>query len=275
MKLTSSTSTLATALVAAALLTGCGSARLPDPVLGGGRDSDGRYDQRVGDLRGTVNRVDTRSRLIVVDREDTGGRYDLRNGNDNSRQAYLNYDDRTTVAFQGRTFRPEDLEAGDRIAAELDQDGYGERLVARDIQVLYDVSSGNGTTWDRGDRNGNRDDGTWGRDDRNDRNDGSDRDDRSATDLRGTVRYLDTRNQTLEIDRSGYSSNFSTSGSAGQSGNVVVVHYDANTEVRYQGRSYRPENLERGDVVEIDLRRNLGGDLLAQEIVVVRNGATR
>jgi hypothetical protein len=252
MKPTLSTSTFAAALAAAALLTGCGSAGYyPGPV--GGRGPDGTYDpthdQRFSDLRGTVSRVDTRNRIIVVDREDTGDRYDLRNGGDR-RQSYLSYDDSTTVSFQGRTFAPEDLEAGDRIAASLDQndrnDRYdlrgpygqnGDRLFARDIQVLYDVSSGNGTT----------------------------RDDRDATNLRGTVRSLDTRNRTLEIDRSGYD----------LSNGPVLVRYDSATEVQYQGRRYSPENLERGDVVEIDVHRDGGGDLLAQQIVVVSNGAGR
>jgi len=280
MKPNFSTCTFAAALAAATLLTGCGSVGYyPGPAGSGGHGPDGtsdpRYDQRSNDLRGTVSRVDTRNRIIVVDREEIGGRYDLRNGDgngdrpgDSGRQAYLSYDDSTTVSFQGRTFAPEDLEAGDRIAANVDQgdrgdryelrgpdDRGGDRLFARNIQVLYDVSSGNGTTrdgdWDRDDRD---------RDDRGDRNERSDQDERGVTDLRGTVRSLDTRNRTLEIDRSG---------------DLVLVRYDAETEVQYQGRRYSPENLERGDVVEIDVRRDVGGDLLAQEIVVVSNGASR
>jgi hypothetical protein len=276
MKLTLPTSTFAAALAAAAFLTGCGSVGYyPGPVRGG-HGPDGRYDQRFGDLRGTVSRVDTRNRVIVVDREESGERYDLRNGDgEDRRQAYLSYDDSTMVSFQGRTFQPEDLEAGDRIAANVDQDDqdgrYGDRLFARDIQVLYDVSSGNGTTrdddgWDRADRDR---DGRGDRADRDDRDDRGDRDERGATDLRGTVRSLDTRNHTLEIDRSGY----------GQGGGVLRVRYDEDTKVEYQGRRYSPENLERGDVVEIDVRRdgdgNGDGDLLAQQIVVVSNGAGR
>src|SRR5918996_187251 len=239
MKNLSATS-LAAALFAAALLTGCGIGTM-------GRDrgpynpTHDPYNQQVSDIRGTVDRVDTRNRTIVVNPEDTS--YNLRNGNDNSRQAYLYYDERTTVSFQGRTFRPEDLEPGDRIAADINQSS--DRMIAENNQVLYDVSSGTGTTYDNdrggtyGNDRGTYDNGTLG-----------------TTDLRGTVRYVDTRNRTLEIDRSGYRSNFSSgsSGSYDRAGDIVVVHYDADTVVRYQGRRYSPENLERGDQVEIDLR---------------------
>jgi hypothetical protein len=234
-------------LLAAALLTGCGSVGYGPDWNGGHHgpyDRDGRYDRGFGDVQGTVSRVDPRNRVIVLDREGYGDRYDLRNGRngDDGRQAYLYYDESTTVEFQGRTFRPEDLEAGDRIAADLDREGWegGGRPVVRSIQVLYDVSSGNGSTWD-------------GRYDRGDR-------DETAS-LRGTVRDLDTRNQTLEIDREGYSS-----------GDDVTVRYDRNTLVRYQGRRYGAESLERGDVVEIVGAQDNRGDLLAQEIVVVSNG---
>jgi hypothetical protein len=254
-----SAASLAAALFAAALLTGCGFGPGMGRDRGPYNPTYDPYGQQASDIRGTVDHVDTRSRVIVVNREDT--RYNLRNGND-SRQAYLYYDDRTTVSFQGRTFRPEDLESGDRIAADVEQSS--DRLIAENIQVLYDVSSGNGTTYDNGRGTyGTYDNGTLG-----------------TTDLRGTVRYVDTRNRTLEIDRSGYRSNFSSgsSGSYDRSGDIVVVHYDADTVVRYQGRRYSPENLERGDQVEIDLRSSgYGGghDLLAQEIVVVGQSSSR
>jgi hypothetical protein len=49
---------------------------------------------------------------------------------------------------------------------------------------------------------------------------------------------------------------------------VVVVHYDSSTIVEFEGRRYQPENLERGDEVEVELRDS-GGRLLAEEILVV------
>jgi hypothetical protein len=230
---TSSTRFLALLIVAAAVLAGCGSSGIGD-VLGGPRGND-QYGQ-TGDVRGTVESVNTADRSIVVNSEG-GGAYNLRNDGDGD--VVLYYDNNTTVEYQGQTYRPEDLERGDRIAAEVNESG--SRLYAQDIRVLHDVTSGGGIG-----------------------------DDPRTDDLRGVVRYVDTRNRTLEIEPSRYDSRFST-GSSG----VVIVRYDSQTVVEYQGRRYAPENLERGDEVEVDVRDS-GGQLLAEQIVVVgENRATR
>jgi len=225
-------------VAAAALLAGCYSTGVGD-VLGGSRGND-RYGQ-IGEVRGTVQSVNTRDRSIVVDRE--GGSYGLRNGG--PEEVVLYYDDGTRVEYQGQTYRPADLERGDRIAANVDQSG--DRLYARDVQVLYDVSSN-----DSGTLGGNQ--GTLG-----------------AQNLHGVVRYVDTRNRTLEIEPSSrYDSRYPTDRSG-----VVVVSYDSQTNVEYQGRRYTPENLEQGDEVEINVRDS-GGRLLAEQITVVaENQPTR
>jgi len=239
MRFIRSTSFLA-ALLAAAVLTGCGSSGVGD-ILGGGSSTgsstgSGTYDpynQSTGDVRGTVERVDTLDRRILVNGD--GVRSNLRNGNE---QTILYYDDRTTVEHDGHTYRPQDLEAGDRISANVERSG--DRLIAQQIEVLYDVSSG-GTQ-------GSRDDDVIG------------------SNLRGTVSYVDTRARTFEVEPS-RSSNFS-SGSTGRS-NVVVVQYDSQTRVEFQGRSYKPENLERGDLVQVELRDLGGGRLLAEQVTVL------
>lgn len=224
------------ALVAAALLAGCGSTGMGD-VLGGGRTTDRNdtYDRLGSDVRGTIQRVSTRDRYIVVD-EESGSRSNLRNG---SQETYVYYDDRTTVDYQGKSFRPEDLEVGDRITAQTNRSG--DRLIAENIQVLYDVSGG-GTDTYRGGTDTYRDD-TY-----------------RANDLRGTVSYVDTRNRTLEVVPSRNDSTYSRS-------DRVLVHYDSGTIVEFEGRQYQPENLERGDAVEIQIRDS-GGQLLAQRVVV-------
>lgn len=251
---------LVIALAGFAVLTGCGSTGVGD-ILGGGSSSggsssggstsggstSGTYDDRydtANNVRGTIERVDTVNRRIVVDRESSSNSSYLRNGNEDE-TVTLYYDDRTTVEFQGKNYRPQDLESGDRILADVSETS--GRLLAEEIQVLSDVSSGTGSGGTYG--------GTY---DNNNR----------ASDLRGTVSYIDTRNQTLEIQPSG-SSNFSTSRSG-----VVLVHYDAQTTVEYQGRSYKPENLERGDEVELQVR-DLGGRLMVEEILVVRDAQGR
>lgn len=226
------------ALVAALVLTGCGSSGIGD-ILGGGsgtRTND-PYNQSINNVRGTVERVNTTERYIVVDSEETTG--NLRNGGDD--ELVLYYDDRTTVEFQGRTFEPDDLEAGDRILADVESSG--SRLMVEEIQVLYDVTSNTSDNDDRYD------------------NDNAPYDTRT-TEVRGTVRYVDTRDQTLELEPS-----------TGRSG-IVVVHYDSNTIVEFEGRRYKPENLERGDRVEVEVRE-LNGRLIAEEILVVGEAATR
>ena len=241
-------SSLLTALFLAILLAGCGSGGILGGGNSGGTTSSGTYDpyeRNLDNVRGTVVRVDTGAQTIVVSPESTDYRSNLRNGDD---QLVLAYDNRTTVEFQGRTFRPEDLERGDRILAEIASTSRTyDRPLVNEIQVLYDVSSGTGD-------NGSYNDSTA------DRN------------LRGTVRYVDTRNRTVEVQTSS-SSRYFSSGSTGQSG-VVVVNYDSQTVVEFQGRRYTPENLERGDEVDIDVRDS-GGRLLAEQILVVNDSRSR
>jgi hypothetical protein len=73
----------------------------------------------------------------------------------------------------------------------------------------------------------------------------------------GTVRNVDARNRTIE---------FSTTGSAPQ----IVLEYDSSTRVDHQGRSYRPEDLERGDQVHVTTRA-WNGRPLADAIAVIRS----
>ena len=249
MKITRATPLFLTALVVAALLAGCGSTGVGD-ILGGGRDTSSdrsndpyddrdRYGDSVTDVRGTVESVDTLNRRIIVDSEGTGYRSNLRNGDE---ELVLYYDDRTTVAYQGQTYRPEDLERGDRIEADIERSG--DRMMVERIDVLYDVTS-----------NDSDSQSILGSDARDD-------------EIRGIVRYVDTRDRTLEIEpSSGYRS------TTGRS-DVVVVHYDTQTTVEYQGRRYQPENLERGDQVEIEIR-DQGGRLIAEEILVVGDSRSR
>jgi uncharacterized protein DUF5666 len=228
------------ALVAVILLTGCGSSGIGD-ILGGGNTGTTDPYQSVNNVRGTVERVNTDSRYIVVNREDSSTN-NLRNGGDDVVTLY--YDDRTTVEHQGKTYRPADLEVGDRILADVNDSG--GRLMVEDIQVLYDATTGTS-------------------DDRYGSNDPYNNDpysDTRTSEVRGTVRYVDTRNQTVEIEPS-----------TGRTG-VVVVHYDSGTVVEFEGRRYTPQNLERGDQVEVEVR-DTNGRLMAQEILVVANANSR
>jgi hypothetical protein len=217
-------------LLAASVLFGCGTSL--GGILG---DDDDRNDDRTSgvygdELRGTVERVNTLDRVILVDAEGSY-RNDLRNGSDGLVE--LRYDDRTVVEHEGRTYHPRDLEAGDRIIADLGS-GSGGSYFAERIEVTYDVTQGDA----RGD-------------------------DRYASDLRGTVRFVDLRDRIVEVEPIG-------SSTYGRDRDVVVVHFDDRTRVEFEGRRYTPENLERGDEVEIEISES-GTRLIADEITVVRD----
>ncbi len=219
---------ITTALLAIVLLAGCGSGGLGD-ILGGGGSSQ---PSSSGDLRGTVDYVDTRSRFVDLTNVSS---YDsrLQDGSSRGRTARVYYDAQTPVEYQGRTYRPEDLDRGDEIAVRLDQSGSqsGNQLMARSMTVLYNSAAGSGAGSGTGAYNST---------------------------VRGTVRYLDVNRRTIEIDR-------------GSSGGVVVVDYDANTQVNYNNRQYRTQDIQRGDEVEVVVRDLGSGRMMAQRIDVIRS----
>jgi hypothetical protein len=83
-----------------------------------------------------------------------------------------------------------------------------------------------------------------------------------GNELRGAVGYVDPRARVIELDRGGYGSSYG--------GGPDRVRYDDRTLVEYQGRSYRPEDLERGDEVRVQARQ-FGNEWLAERIWVERS----
>lgn len=79
-----------------------------------------------------------------------------------------------------------------------------------------------------------------------------------GNDLRGTVGYVDTRARTIQLDAGGY-------------GGGMQLAYDARTTVEYQGRRYRPEQLQRGDQVRVQARQLGYNQWLAERIIVERS----
>ena len=77
-------------------------------------------------------------------------------------------------------------------------------------------------------------------------------------DMRGTVAFVDTRVRLIGLGGDGY-------------GRDRQLRYDSRTTVEYQGRLYRPEDLDRGDQVRIQARRLGNGEWLAERIVVERS----
>jgi hypothetical protein len=306
-----------TCLMSLLLLSACGSSDLGG-ILGGGDATTA-----VTDVRGTVDRVDTRDRVIVLRDAMTGTR-SLR-GTDTGTMVQLRYDDRTTVTFQGRSYRPEDLEPGDRIEARVDDSS--RTMLATRIEVTHDVRSGTGSGTIGGSQTTVR--GTVRTVDTRDRRIELDRTDGSrneiirieydsattvdfrgrqyrpealergdtvdvrvrtignrviadeifvvqsvsgtgtgatSADVRGIVRSIDTRSRTIELERTTWGTRFTTT----PQGDRVLLDYTSDTIVEFQGNRYTPENLERGDEVEVWLDTLLGRST-ARRIVVVRD----
>ena len=80
--------------------------------------------------------------------------------------------------------------------------------------------------------------------------------------LGGAVSFVDTRARVIAFTSSGYS------------GATTQVRYDERTVVEYRGQQFRPESLERGDVVRIQARQ-WNNEWLAERIVVETSARER
>lgn len=126
------TKVVAAAVFALLLAAACGSSSGIGNVFGGGNQA---YD-----IRGTVDSVDTNGRSIMLTNVSgynnslagTGGGYG------NTVRVY--YDDRTSISFQGRNYRPEDLERGDQVTVHANESG--NQLIAQSMDVTYDSHGG-------------------------------------------------------------------------------------------------------------------------------------
>src|SRR5262245_33999295 len=84
--------------------------------------------------------------------------------------------------------------------------------------------------------------------------------------IRGTVDSVDLNNRTILLTNvSGYTSMLSNGG-----GSSVRVHFDDRTPVEYNGQSYRPADLERGDQVSVRVDES-GNSLVAESVSVLRD----
>lgn len=157
----------------------------------------------------------------------------------------FHYDDSTVVYYQGETYRPSALEAGDRVTVRIDQLSNGDWYAGS-----IDVDQG------RQDRQG--DDG-YEPDDRYPNDDPDDPDDEVAT-LTGEVERIDTRDRRIEID-------------TGRE--RVAFIYRTDTVVHYQGERYEVANLEVGDVVRTRVERDDRGDWVTDSITVEQSRQER
>ena len=144
----------------------------------------------------------------------------------------VRYDPRTRLYYQGREHAVEGLERGDVIRVDVAQSGLD--LWARSIEVVRNVRDGGYGGYGGGYQGG------------------------SGGELRGSVTYVDPRARVIRLDRGGY-------------GGDMQLVYDGRTTVEYQRRLYRPEDLQRGDLVRIEARPLGRDEWLAERIVVERS----
>jgi hypothetical protein len=270
---------LATA-AAALLLAACASS---DDV---GEIFPGPNGNTVAEVHGVVRAVDTRNDCVIELQEATTNDYRLRDdgygatGNGHS-TVFCDHD--TRVVYRGATYGPQDLQRGDEIVADVAQvDG---RLVADRIDVTREARAG---ATDHGGDHGL----AGGRvDDRGVLERGGEREraeepgagagdlDRSAHghgvdpyggdhDLRGTVRSIDPQGRVLTLTNVDYFSRAIERSTART--DLVALSYDVQTRVSFRGQSYRPENLEPGDVVVVRVD-DVRGTLVAGEVDVVND----
>lgn len=150
------------------------------------------------------------------------------------------FDRNTRLFYQGRQVAMEGLERGDVVRAEIAQSS--GRLFARNVEVIHNVRDGRyGGQYGGGQQYGNE--------------------------LRGTVGFVDPRTRSIELQSRGYGGSYGAGSTR--------LRYDERTQVEYQGRRYRPEDLERGDQVRVQARRMGSNELLAERIIVERSARSR
>jgi Domain of unknown function (DUF5666) len=311
--------TLAAAALALVLAAACGSTGIGD-ILGGGTGTNQSYD-----IRGTVDSIDLNSRSLYLTNV-SGYSNNLNTGGTSGNTVRVYFDNDTTVTYQGRTYRPQDLERGDEVMIRANSSG--GTLVADSMTVTYNaqgaMTSGSGSTIPSGSviHGTVRSIDTYNRTLTIDRGFGSnvvisysantpvyfnnrtyavsslevgdEIDIRTSnasgsnigaseitvtrsisgtsgstssgvSTIRGTVRSVDTYNRTITLENSSWISGFQSS----TSGNLMTIRYDTSTRVDYQGQLHPITNLERGDVIDVQVSST--SNLLAQRIFLVRD----
>src|SRR5205085_1504539 len=190
-------------------------------------------------VHGTVDSVDTSGRSIYLTNV-TGYNNSLAGtgGSGNTLRVY--YDDRTSLSYQGRTYRPEDLERGDQVTVHVNDNG-NNTLLAQSMDVTYDARGGMASSSLPNYGNGSV--------------------------VSGTVRSIDTNPRTIELESTSWMNGFQTS----TGGNTLIIRYDPTARVSVSGQLYPLSNLERGDVIDVQLQPNGSTNYLAQSITLVRD----
>jgi hypothetical protein len=187
------------------------------------------------EIRGTVESVDTRNNTVYL--SNVTGYNNMLSGSNSS--VGVHFDQNTEVYWQNQTYRPQDLERGDQVTVLVDESG--NQLHAESMTVTYNVSSGTGTNYPSNNY------GT----------------------IRGTVRSIDTYNRTITLESASWISQFQSGGSTS---GLVTVRYDNNTSVDVSGQLHPVGNLERGDVIDVQVQNSgSSSSYFANRIFLVRD----
>jgi hypothetical protein len=219
------------AAIAVLLLAACGSSGGLGDILGGGTNSgNGAYATQI---RGTVDSVDTSGRSIYLINVTGNGSMLSSGGSGQSVRVY--FDNRTTVNYNGQSFRPEDLERGDQVDVTVNQSS--NQLYANSMNVVYNARAGN-SSYPSGTYPNS---GTYG------------------TTVHGTVRAVDTYRGTITVDR-------------GYNGGTVSIPFSTNTPVYYNGQTYRTSDLQVGDEIDVRMNGSNASDITVTRSINSSNG---
>jgi hypothetical protein len=212
------------------LLAACGSYGNRDPYGYPSYPSTGNYGSY--DIRGTVDSVDPNNQSIFLTNV-SGYGDSLNTGRTSSVRVY--YDSRTQLSYQGRSYRPDQLEPGDEVTVQVNRSG--NQLIAQSMDVTYNSRNGmaSGTsappppdTY-----------GTYG-----------------GPVLHGTIRSIDTERRTILVDHGDRA--------------YTTVEYSSRTPVSFNGRAYSVNDLEPGDEIDVRTTDLGGGRTAVQDIIVTR-----
>jgi hypothetical protein len=217
------TRVFAAAAFALLLVAACGSSGNYGDILNGG--------SRTYDIHGTVDSIDTNGHSILLTNV-SGYNNSLAGGGGYGNTVRIYYDDRTSISYQGRTYRPEDLERGDQVTVHVNDNG-NNQLIAQSMDVTYDARGGMASSSPSSPTYGN------------------------GSVITGTIRSIDTSRHTMSVD-AGY-------------GSYVTVDWVSNTPVYFNGRTYAPGDLEVGDQVNVRVSGGNGSRVSAQDITVTRS----
>jgi hypothetical protein len=229
------TKSLIAAVLAVMFLGACSSSGGLGDILGG--SNNGTSYQ----LNGTVDSVDASSRSIWLTNVSGYNGSMLSSGGGNGNTVRVYYDDQTSVEWQGRSYRPQDLERGDQVAVRVDEQG--NTLVAETMTVTYN-SAGGMTSGSNYPSSNNY-----------------------AT-IRGTVRSINTSNRTIQLESTSWRSGFT--GNTGS--NLITISYDTGMGIDVNGQVQSLGGLERGDVIDVQVSgNNNSSSYWAQRIWLVRD----